>query len=167
MGLVEEEQLVHPEIPAEIPGVEMESDYEREGMGPAQEEPAPSPASLAAAAMRNAGLEETTGVISKTTGVGRARRSVKNIAKPNTFEESDSDSDIDSDSEDENDMPGLVSPNDDDSSDDDSDDEDDEILVEDVTENHIEAEVPEESKEPVEFGRGKRVMLNMVFPVWR
>ena len=67
VGLVEEEQLVHPEIPAEIPGVEMESDYEREGMGPVQEEPAPSPAELAAAAMRNAGLEETTGVLPKTT----------------------------------------------------------------------------------------------------
>ena len=58
----------HPSIPAEFPGVCLEFDFVNEK---AAVEPVPGSrdVEIAAAALRNAGLAETTGVPHQTTGV--------------------------------------------------------------------------------------------------
>ena len=58
----------HPSIPAEFPGVRLESDFVNEKAA-VEPVPGPSDEELAAATLRNAGLAETTGVPRQTTGV--------------------------------------------------------------------------------------------------
>ena len=67
-GKIEQEpNLIHPDIIAEIPGVELESDYENI-VGPAlTQPPPPTMATRAAAARANASLEPNRVFQSKTT----------------------------------------------------------------------------------------------------
>ena len=99
VGLVEPEKLIYPDIPAEIPGVVLESDFD-EQEGPVQSVPDPTHASLAAAALRNAGLSDTTGVLPKTIGVDF---DMHDPAVPDLTKESDSELDSDDDNDDDND----------------------------------------------------------------
>ena len=79
--LVQEEPIAHPGIPAEIPGVMLESDYEElDGGAAVQDEPAPTIAQRTAVAAASAGIRPTlvldetpnsTGVDHSSTGVLR------------------------------------------------------------------------------------------------
>ena len=64
----------YPHIPAEIPGVQLESDLQPEN-GAVQNEPVPSMSHLAAAARANAGLAPTI-MASQATGVAPTRNSI-------------------------------------------------------------------------------------------
>jgi len=94
----------HPEIPAEFPGVRLESDYD--GIHPAVEsDPVLTEAQRAAAALRNAGLAETPGVsprAHKTTGVIDLSEDDTDDT-PELVQGYDSDSESESEDEDEDD----------------------------------------------------------------
>ena len=88
-GKVEVEPVInYPHIPAEIPGVRLESDLQPEN-GAVQDKPVPSMSHLAAAARVNAGLAPTK-IASQATGVAPTRNSI-NL----TNEEDDDDDDDD------------------------------------------------------------------------
>ena len=138
----------HPEIPAELPGVPLASDFESENAAVTPVR-GPSDAVIAAAALKNAGLAETTRVPSKTTGVEMA------------IDLSGDDSDS------EDDMPELRNagikgePGYESDSDSDSDDEDDPpetgsggVTVEDAEDDDT---VGADDPPPEMFGRGMRI----------
>ena len=134
----------YPDIPAELPGVRLESDFVNEKAA-VEPTPGPSDAEIAAAALRNAGLAETTGVPRKTTGVKM------------TIDLSDDDSD------EEDEVASLVDAesNSDGDSDDEGDDNDDDAIVEDVKDKDLD-ETPTVATPLSEMlGRGMRIRKSL------
>ena len=144
VGLVEDE-AVHPEIPAEIPGVELESDYE-DTDGAVQDEPAPAFTDLQAAAAANADLARPTGVRpAQITGVRPAAAVLDltdDLSPSKTHPpkvESPRDSDYESgDSDEESDTEDEPTP---------------EVIVEDVTEEEEQPSNDPSSKADEPLGR--------------
>ena len=69
--LVQPDSTAHPSIPAEIPGVELESDYE-EITSAVEDKVPPTLGDRAAAARRNASIEPVIGTQAETAGVEKA-----------------------------------------------------------------------------------------------
>ena len=67
-SLAQPSSTAYPSIPAEIPGVELESDYE-DVTSAIEEEAAPTLAERAATACRNASIEPASGTQAETAGV--------------------------------------------------------------------------------------------------
>jgi hypothetical protein len=114
-----DEKKVHPSIPAEIPGVSLESDFEPILDTIVEEEPSASDKQVAADALDNTGLSQTG------TDVARG---VIDVDVPTVEDVTD-----DSDDKEEEEAPPLLVPKDEDDSDSDTDDEDEDKYPEALT----------------------------------
>jgi hypothetical protein len=147
--------LIYPDVLTEIPGVDLESDYDVKDTRAVQAVPEPTLAERAAAAAADANLDRTTGVPCKITGVDETVTAIQ--TKDSDSNDDSDDSNDDSDNEDDNlpQPPPLTHKyyND-------SDNEDNDLLVvEDVTEYDTDDNdaIPEMSTVALEqFGRGHR-----------